>query len=419
MNRIILIGNGFDLAHGLKTSYSDFITYIWERKIDYIIESQSFNDPDNDVEFIEPTYNHGFFRYDKLRGLRYNQFKEYIRNPYGIKIKFNNKFLEHITESCCFNNWVDVEKEYYELLKELIKPTEIEEIDQLNLSFEKIKSYLIEYLLSIENNENIIENLNLKIYEDFKIRDFSELFLKQYIDEKIEILDKFSEESLLKPEEDKLILEYMRKCQWPLNNRVFIELIESGKADFFVSDLKPEHLLFLNFNYTSTSKIYYEKNTSKVNTKEIHIHGDIHVKNQPIIFGFGDELDENYTLIENLDDNRFLENIKSTGYHETNNYKLLLEFINSSPFQIFIFGHSCGLSDRTLLNTIFEHKNCISIKPFYYVNEKGEDNYSDIVRNISRHFRDKASLRDKVVNKTYCTQLCESSVNKPIENSVF
>jgi hypothetical protein len=25
MNRLIIIGNGFDLAHGLKTSYHDFI----------------------------------------------------------------------------------------------------------------------------------------------------------------------------------------------------------------------------------------------------------------------------------------------------------------------------------------------------------------------------------------------------------
>lgn len=30
MNRIILIGNGFDLAHGLRTSYADFINYYWE-----------------------------------------------------------------------------------------------------------------------------------------------------------------------------------------------------------------------------------------------------------------------------------------------------------------------------------------------------------------------------------------------------
>jgi len=30
MNRIVLIGNGFDLAHGLKTSYADFINWYWE-----------------------------------------------------------------------------------------------------------------------------------------------------------------------------------------------------------------------------------------------------------------------------------------------------------------------------------------------------------------------------------------------------
>ncbi|MBO7224693.1 MAG: hypothetical protein J6V35_02135 [Bacteroidales bacterium] len=27
MNRIIIVGNGFDLAHGVKTSYKDFIEW--------------------------------------------------------------------------------------------------------------------------------------------------------------------------------------------------------------------------------------------------------------------------------------------------------------------------------------------------------------------------------------------------------
>lgn len=27
MNRLVIIGNGFDLAHGLKTSYKDFIRW--------------------------------------------------------------------------------------------------------------------------------------------------------------------------------------------------------------------------------------------------------------------------------------------------------------------------------------------------------------------------------------------------------
>ena len=31
MNRIILVGNGFDLAHGLKTRYEDFINWYFEQ----------------------------------------------------------------------------------------------------------------------------------------------------------------------------------------------------------------------------------------------------------------------------------------------------------------------------------------------------------------------------------------------------
>ena len=33
MNRLVLIGNGFDLAHGLKTSYADFIDWYWDYRM--------------------------------------------------------------------------------------------------------------------------------------------------------------------------------------------------------------------------------------------------------------------------------------------------------------------------------------------------------------------------------------------------
>ncbi|MFB0946475.1 MAG: hypothetical protein QMB24_10075, partial [Spirosomataceae bacterium] len=61
-----------------------------------------------------------------------------------------------------------------------------------------------------------------------------------------------------------------------------------------------------------------------------------------------------------------------------------------------------------LLNTLFEHDNCASIKPFYHQRDDGTDNYSDIVRNISRNFNNKIKMRDRVVNKTYCSPLLET-----------
>ena len=125
----------------------------------------------------------------------------------------------------------------------------------------------------------------------------------------------------------------------------------------------------------------------------------------PVIFGFGDEIDDEYKNIEKLNDNRYLENIKSINYLETSNYKTLLEFVNIENYQIYVFGHSCGTSDRTLLNTIFEHDNCASLKVFYHKKSEGVDNYSDVIRNISRNFNDKAKMRDRVVNKNYCEAL--------------
>ena len=90
---------------------------------------------------------------------------------------------------------------------------------------------------------------------------------------------------------------------------------------------------------------------------------------------------------------------------QNSNYKQLLDFIDTNKFQVVILGHSCGLSDRTLLNTIFEHTNCRSIKVYYHQKDDGSDNYTEIIQNISRHFNKKKLMREKIVNKTLCKPL--------------
>lgn len=124
-----------------------------------------------------------------------------------------------------------------------------------------------------------------------------------------------------------------------------------------------------------------------------------------VIFGYGDELDNDYRTIVNKNENKFLDNIKSIKYLEAENYRKLLSFIESEPYQIVIMGHSCGNSDRTLLNTLFEHKNCVSIKPYYYKIDENNDKYIELIQNISRNFTDMKLMRDRVVNKTYCEPL--------------
>lgn len=110
---------------------------------------------------------------------------------------------------------------------------------------------------------------------------------------------------------------------------------------------------------------------------------------------------------------RHIRNVSESGESEAesivaffcNNYRKLLVFIEYAPYQIYIMGHSCGTSDRTMLNTLFEHRNCVSIKPFYYEKYDGSDNYLEIVQNISRNCTNMKLMRDRVVNKQYCTSL--------------
>jgi hypothetical protein len=61
-----------------------------------------------------------------------------------------------------------------------------------------------------------------------------------------------------------------------------------------------------------------------------------------------------------------LKKIKSFKYLDNDTYSKLVHFINSGDFQVHIYGHSCGVSDRTLFKQIFENDHCKMIKIFYH-----------------------------------------------------
>ena len=117
-----------------------------------------------------------------------------------------------------------------------------------------------------------------------------------------------------------------------------------------------------------------------------YIHGKLNSPDNPIIFGYGDEIDSYYERIENLNNNHFLRNFKSFGYFLTSNYQNFSRFIESDLFEVLIFGHSCGISDRTLLNKLLEHKNCHKVKIFYYMKNSSENDFTEKTYELSRHF---------------------------------
>jgi hypothetical protein len=110
MNRIILIGNGFDLAHGMKTSYRQFIDNYWEKCIKEVLELATNIEFENEEIIVEQR------RYLQITATNYKEFSETLKRQ-NIKLIFKNRFFQIITAKSSIQNWVDIENEYYSLLK--------------------------------------------------------------------------------------------------------------------------------------------------------------------------------------------------------------------------------------------------------------------------------------------------------------
>ena len=404
MNRLVLIGNGFDLAHDMKTSYADFIDWYWEQKwreialtYNYICEDQlsNFEIISGDTRSWHSLYH---FNRNKLKdkNARYI-FKAIINDKVNYKVSLV-PFFQNILKSIETKGWVDIENEYYKLLEQhsLIEYSTIE-IEKLNNQLLYLQNLLAIYLKEI-NQQEISANKKIKdkIYAPIETRDVS-------IGGKAE-WEKYIEDCKIKD-----------KDFW--DSRLYKYGIIGSNRNSYLFDIDeyknnpekeiprpyrlPESIMLLDFNYTKTVNRYMK-------TEDIFIHNQIHGRieaPESMIFGYGDEFDEKYRKLQDLNNNDCLTNIKTIKYQESDNYRKVLQFIESAPFQVCIMGHSCGNSDRTLLNTIFEHKNCISIKPYYYKKSDGTDNYIELVQNISRNFKDMKLMRDRVVNKMYCEPL--------------
>lgn len=456
MNRIILIGNGFDLAHGLKTSYKDFIKWVCGRIFDLLSNPDSlFEDQIAKITFTINT--------DKGVNALKVTISEYVRNLFNINLDadefkcfsnlnktfvgveyhtlecrfttdFKNKFLESLLKSHSNKGWVDIEEEYYRKLKKLSEDSNNQDqIKFLNRELEQVKDLLDEYLQSVASFYEKDNEMDELIYSSFDKTDFIDdkpikTILLPILDRVKEIFNKNPDNDNLKNLMGYIPNYYLSKYYKPLNYMSWDYIIKQS-LDNIISDLGvgrgfinycavPNDIMFLNFNYTPTANKYAETkvhvgNGVEQNFKVNHIHGELNQKDvenpNPIIFGYGDEISEEYMQLENMNDNTLLENVKSIRYLEANNYRDLMSFIESEEYQIYLMGHSCGISDRTLLNTLFEHKNCVSIKPFYFEwtddNGQKHDNYREIVQNISRNFGDKVSMRNKVVNKKDCLPL--------------
>lgn len=357
VNKLLIIGNGFDLAQGLKTKYEDFLFWYLKNLLE-----QSFNSNASIYDQNVPSSKFHFYEDELLIIFSKNNYGKEGLNDLLTKLNSLTDILDffnvrkqfiiepksklfNVIYGRCVKGWVDIESIYYELLTSHIERNR-EGILELNQDFNFLKIKLKTYLRTINKDGIQIVNGANKFYQQF-----------------------------LEPIEKK-------------------ELIDE------IENIETQYLYFLNFNYTNSLKTisnFININKKSINASTNHIHGKLDDIENPMIFGFGDEMDKDYKRIEELNDNRFFENIKSFMYLNNSNYRALMRFLDSSNYQVCIYGHSCGLSDRIMLNEIFEHENCKSIKIYFYEDEEGGNDFTNKTMEISRHFNSNKLMRKKIV----------------------
>ncbi len=378
MNRVVLIGNGYDLSVGLKTRYEDFLVFYIKKCLTLARGGKDYNDG---LIKISVDHNNLLFKYP-FTGNPYDQVQDEIIDPINtisdfkkcghIKFtytKFSTSSSSDIIYKVDISNsllsdllinkgWTDIESTYFKkvLKLDIYNTKSISSVNKMNKQFDVLKKELKKYL----NGE---ERLNYEEVED---------------------INKTDKRRLLE--------------------RCLLFNPESPENPFYEKEIKDDYInkvLFINFNYTSTLEVqlkqlldsYGNHNTSMPSFKVESIHGNLE-DNTDIIFGYGDENHDSYKSIEESEIAEYLVNIKSFYYSLNDKYRNILNFISEDEYEVFSIGHSLGISDRILLSTIMTNKNCRFIRLFHRGNK---NSFFNKVISLSRHFPNNGDMRRKLL----------------------
>lgn len=339
---ILILGNGFDLAHGLKTSYIDFLNYCVEKNSKRLIGMINYG-----TTFID------------------------------------NIWLRHFITTCnnYGKNWIDIEEEIYRIVSSLSKTlldlssSEIEmsfpltfsiQKDILNFDFDQIIGYL-------KSCNSRIQTDNKK-YTSVETNDFSHLHF--YIENYQGLINFIYDQLRAFVEIFEKYLNDVVMCEIDSEQKYQLSLLQSSKPNIM------NFLFVLNFNYTNTLTKLYKDNMDSRQKKSIqnfHVHGKINANNIVLGTQFFDNKNNNIPSEFNV----FRKHNQRHRYNTIEEYQNLLQTIkshNDNTKRIFhVIGHSLDKSDYVILKHIFL-ANKDSIINIYYHDEESQER---LINNIT------------------------------------
>ena len=378
---ILIIGNGFDLAHGLPTRYGDFLDFCEKaRRIYTFREDASLNDYKcNNIDNwemnddIKNALLEAFakrdcqktFNDDDTYNLKVTTSNEYLDEIYSHIGK--NTWLDYFLEcrSSIGGNWIDFETEISKVIQVL------DEAISVKKSGKELKEMLKEkHKVLLDVHKASKGNMQKAFKDDTTLNDFA-VFQDEELGRLIRALEIY-------------IVEFVGR----------IPVIEKNVD---IEKLNLDHVL--SFNYSDTYERIYDKK-KEVECDYIHGKADIskNVNTSNLVLGIDEYLDDDrkdkelgllsfkkfYQRIYKSTGNRYLEWIDEIkdGYADYLNPHSLSGDIEYPGHMLYIFGHSLDITDQDVLKMFICNEN-VQTKIFYYrKSQEDKTELGKLIRNL-------------------------------------
>lgn len=343
---ILVIGNGFDLAHELPTRYTDFLNFINGFSRYYRYNNRKFHKNEINTEVKKYIDNLYTFSSDSMAKQIVQEIAELIKDNVWIKY-FNNININE--------GWVDFESEISKVIQTL---------DSMRLAVKR----------EIKKGKNKVD---MKSYQQVILHNFG-----------------------IKSGNVRLenLLQVKNKCIFDLNRltrclEIYLsDYVNSYPVKFKIYDIKNIQVdKVLSFNYTNTYERVYN-NYGEQKIEYDYIHGKANIFNSldecNLVLGIDEYLqdDDRDNDNEYIQFKKFYQRIyKRTGC-------AYLNWINQAKdLNIYIYGHSLDIADRDILVKLFNSENA-KVTIFYHNKAALEGQIINLVKVIGQ---------DKLIEKVY------------------
>lgn len=372
---ILVIGNGFDLAHDLPTSYSDFLKFL------QCIELTKFYTNTLENFLKEHVCDKQLNPYVKIFIIDAFNSREVTSDH-----KYTNKnfYVQKLYDESGNNIW-------YQYLLYAYKTGYMKGINWID--FESEISFIIEHI--DKAHKDIYSPFDIKTFEnDQKMRAFSQMsikFLDIYVKEKGKS-EKYCPTYYDFIEKSYLDLQRLVKCL-----EIYLEeCVEKIPIKKLSPDIKDINIhAVLNFNYTHTYANSYMKSKIPIH----YLHGETRIlqnlENNMVlgINEYHDKYERDIYTDYNIYKKFTQRIIKETGFlyrdwikSNDENYQRYSPKTKDYHTELFIFGHSLDVTDKDILKDLIDRPG-VRTTIFYHDKQQQTQQIANLVKMLGQeHF---------------------------------